>query len=684
MPIRRPPASADSTVSEMSTDSANQDPYGPSRSSNQAKAAQLLLGLACLWPLLLLLIPPSSDTSSGIHGDIDHLRSVTSSRITNNLSAKTSFLKEEMASLVHRTDVVGYGPDRPRVAVVITVPPLNDDVESPIVADERILQSAEEAVESIFLTADRNRIFIVTVVLDGRGKVGEFESKLQDIDAGKTRHRHGGQMHSHDHHKEWDERDASGNEKEVHAHSEKIHVVYNHETVGVVGSRKRGVHFINVLARKHEEAGLKSAEEDLIVVFMRCDGAFQEVEGERTWLDDVTDGLIVGGKDVMQPANAISFAVDFSSTDTEGNLQIHPLHPGEIQSINYAFHPIRDHATSQQMALGNGESYPTPLLLGGATAMRLETYNSLPASDEKLTNHYGADLEMSFNLWMCADGIDVLGGTTLARVLVNPSVISLKERGEISGPLFARLISTWMSGHGDDVYADAFFNTAAKEAAVESTSKADMGHIGIPKDKAKVARELQDETKRRKDLLVRISEEAKHTTSFPSGIGKKCRPFSWFIEHVVPNLMIHEDEEDEAEVRAVDMAVSEAIKKRGQKILPSKPLDEARMSIIARASPVKLAYVDVSGQHAEHPHKGALDEKGNFGYVHDETFLAKSPPAFEFKDDHDKEALCRKGGACTCISEMAFAMLCSCFLNTLLYVLFVAWLLTRSQLHNAY
>jgi hypothetical protein len=157
---------------------------------------------------------------------------------------------------------------------------------------------------------------------------------------------------------------------------------------------------------------------------------------------------------------------------------------------------------------------------------------------------------------------------------------------------------------------------------------------------------LEEETKRRRNLLVRIAEEAKHSTSLPSGIGKKCRPFSWFVEHVVPNLMIHEYGEAEAETAVLNPEISVAIKKRSQKILPSKPLDEARMAIIARASPVKLAYVDVSGQHAEHPHEGALDEKGNFGYVHDETFLAKSPPAFEFKDDREKEKLCKKGGVC--------------------------------------
>ncbi|KAL7520445.1 hypothetical protein ACHAWX_006249 [Stephanocyclus meneghinianus] len=671
IPIRRPPASSsESLVSEMSADSlveSRRDPYGPSTIgvgvNNQARTAQILLAVACLWPLLLLLIPPTNSSvgtknHGNLHADIDHLRSLTSSRISHNLSAKTKFLRDEMSSLLHRTDVVGYGPNKPRLAVVIVVPPAND--KDPSSRDDVVLKSAEKAVESVFRSTDRNRIFVVTVVMDGRGKVGSFESKIADIDAGRTRHRHGRRVHSHDHHEKWEE-ESHGDEskKEVHAHSEKIYTLYNHQTRGVVGSRKRGVHFINVLARKHEEAGLKSTEEDLIVMFLRCDGMFREEdEKERTWLDDVTDALIVGyegdvneetgvqqqRQEHQQPANAVSFAVDFTSTDTEGNLQVHEFHPGQVQSFSFGFHPIRDMATAQQMAMGNGESYPTPLLLGGVTAMRLETFNSLPASDDKLINHYSADLEMSFNLWMCADGIDVLGGATSARVLVDPQVLPLTERAELSGPLIARMVSTWMSGHGDDVYADAFLDIAAKEAAIESTTKAEGGDThGVPKDKARIARALEEETKRRRNLLVRIAEETRHSTSLPSGIGKKCRPFSWFVEHVVPTLMIHEYGEQEAETPALNTEISVAIKKRDQKILPSKPLDAARMAIIARASPVKLAYVDVSGQHVEHPHKGALDEKGNFGYVHDETFLAKSPPAFEFKDDSEKEKLCKKG-----------------------------------------
>ena len=40
---------------------------------------------------------------------------------------------------------------------------------------------------------------------------------------------------------------------------------------------------------------------------------------------------------------------------------------------------------------------------------------------------------------------------------------------------------------------------------------------------------------------------------------------------------------------------------------------------------------------------GGTDEQGNFGYVHDETALRLDPPPFQFKNDSDRERLCRKG-----------------------------------------
>jgi glycoprotein-N-acetylgalactosamine 3-beta-galactosyltransferase len=66
----------------------------------------------------------------------------------------------------------------------------------------------------------------------------------------------------------------------------------------------------------------------------------------------------------------------------------------------------------------------------------------------------------------------------------------------------------------------------------------------------------------------------------------------------------------------------------GKNIEPTKALRQTNKDIIATAQMVDLAYVDVTFDHEEDPHRGATDENGNFGYKHDETALKNSPPSF--------------------------------------------------------
>lgn len=557
-------------------------------------------------------------------------------------------LRDEMKSLLKRTDIVGYGSAKPRVAVVVVVPPPQTDSS---LEEQTILNGALESVESVFRTTDRNRLFIVTVVMDGRGKMGWFESKIQDIDSGKTAHRHGEEVHKHQKVDSKENVDKGENSVEHHAHSEKIHTIYNHASKGVSASRKEAVSFINILATKHEQAGLKSPEEDPILLFLRCDASLREFKGKRTWLDDVTDALVLGDEDtpvvhkasssrvkgtvasktiteeLSPPANAVSFVVDYSSADDEGNVEVRESELGEVFSFDDSLEGLLSSATGQQMSLSNGESYQTPVTQA-ATALRLDTYNNFPSHDEHLTNHFSADLELSFNLWMCADGIDILG-TSLARVVVDHSVLSPKEKTQIPGPLAARLTSAWMSGHDDEKYLNGILTSVATEAAEQ--------YLHLRGENAKDhtmthKRRLSDKTTELKHKLVRMASEAKQTATFPHGLESKCRPFSWYAQNVHPLMNF-----DKPELSA------SAAKEKAERLKPSVKLSDENMRILARASPVKLNYVDASGGHKVHPHRGGTDEQGNFGYVHDETALRLDPPSFQFKNDSDREKLCRKG-----------------------------------------
>jgi hypothetical protein len=202
-----------------------------------------------------------------------------------------------------------------------------------------------------------------------------------------------------------------------------------------------------------------------------------------------------------------------------------------------------------------------------------------------------------------------------------------------------------MSGHEDEAYADRTLSSVASSAASSWWQEGGMAERRPKNDRA-----LSDKTREMKNALVRIASEARQTASFPSGLEKKCRPFSWYARHVDPELEIRdggEDGEDDAPDPHASLerlpAAAGGGTTRDEKVPPSRPLDDARMAIVVRASPVKLKYVDASGGHVAHPHLGATDEDGAFGYVHDETALRLHPPPFEFKNDDDRERLCKKG-----------------------------------------
>ncbi len=638
----------------------------PLLSAAERHKATLSLAFACLWPLLVLLLlivsrhdgnPNSS--SRNINYDV------------NNVGIGGN---GEYDRMLMSPDGILQGSNKSRVAVVIVVPsppptpPTMSDELNHLQQTRRAIldNSALQAVESIFRTTHRHRIFVVVVVFDEGVGIEEkklFDVGLREIDnAGRPPQR---------------------KRNEDSYHPEKIFTIYNTQSIGVSASRRKAVQFINVLAGKHEESGSKSKEEDLILLFLRCDAQLREFDGNkvganvgdvadgRIWLDDVSDALLLtsssdenedgGGSRharLSPPANAISLVIDYSSiTDNVSNKNaIQPSKVGTTYSFDKTFHPIHSIASTQDMALANGMSYPTPLTGGAATALRLYTYNSLPSNDDGVvTNYYAADLELSFNLWMCADGIDILnddggGGETSrlrARVVVNPLVLSSTDVSELSGPMAARIVSAWMSGHDDGVYYAGILKAIADySASLWWHSKVVVGR-GVEEKRV-----LLDKAKEMEQTLVRIASEARLSPTFPSGLDKKCRPFSWYAQHVHTGLDFVEDGNKDGEAEEVnannphlDLIHQPVISKNadGTKILPSHPLDSARMAIISKASPVKLAYVDASGGHVAHPHMGATDENGVYGYIHDETALHNNPPQFTIKNDDERARLCKKG-----------------------------------------
>ena len=88
------------------------DPVG-----SDSSKARLFLGLACVWPLILLSILSSSSTSGG-------------PRPHFNASAIADKPALRFRKYLDRVDIVGYGPTHPRVAVVIVADDAQDVVSS--------------------------------------------------------------------------------------------------------------------------------------------------------------------------------------------------------------------------------------------------------------------------------------------------------------------------------------------------------------------------------------------------------------------------------------------------------------------------------------------------------------------------------------------------------------------------
>ena len=461
----------------------------------------------------------------------------------------------------------------------------------------------------IHSNTDIDRLFIVCAVLDGVESDPELLKQLTAIDQGALPHWHGLRPDMHK---------PGSKDANEEPHSKKIHVLFSKTKQGTAASRSDAVEFVSMLSKKHEQAGIKSQEEDLILLLIKAGSELTS----RKWLSPVTSALIVpppllGVEDptvALKVANAVSFGI-------EG------VADGKATAFDYSLMPILVAPSAKDMALSNGNSYPTPVVSGAATALRLATYQQLPAQDLSLTDEWQANLDLALNLWLCADGIDVIKD-----VIVQSSVLASQPMEPKDA---ARFAAAWM----DLKYATRVFE------AITKTHK-----------------EL---TRLEWDTML---AHVKGLENFPAGLQNKCRPFDWYVNEVNP-LMVVEDEvpgDKTEKPKAVPQVKEEKIilpdspleipkteeeeteplppppgeaKKETEKKEPSKerkkpakPIDAKRLALIQGAPQVNITYVDVSMGHVDFPHKGARFPNGTWGYVHDETALHRNPPKFEYPD----------------------------------------------------
>ncbi len=503
---------------------------------------------------------------------------------------------QSLRSKIHNfveSELVGYGPSHPRAAMILVA---TEDLSDP-------LDNMKKSIESILSHTDRNRIFVICAVFEKgvltKGQEKEAQAELDKLDKGTSSHWHGTVKHTHE------------NESASHKHGQKIKAMFLNGN-SVSASRHDAANYVQILARSHEEKGYKSPKEDIITVFIRPDS---EIETDH-WVDTVSNALI--GADDEKTSNAISFAS--SSTET--------ISEGETKSATLELKPIKSHASEDAMSLTQRQSYPTPVVDGAVTVMTLETFLNLPIYDDKLNSHFASDLEMSFNLWMCADGIDIV---TVLRAKTTLGVLQHKDKAGVSPTSAARLAHTWMGGNRH--------NIGKQVLHLVEKSGVDMASLSLDDTpdpvKGDVCRPFSWYTS---DVNVAMDKELRNLPRIIDKPRKRFVPPKKADEPEVkepkPPVDKPKIKEKEPEKKPLveesnpEKGASNETEEVGQK--PSKPLRETNKEIISTAKMVDLAFVDASGGNKEHPHMGALDENDQPGYIHDAAALHKNPPQFNF------------------------------------------------------
>eukprot|EP00532_Pseudo-nitzschia_australis_P011035 CAMPEP_0168230152 /NCGR_PEP_ID=MMETSP0140_2-20121125/15754_1 /TAXON_ID=44445 /ORGANISM="Pseudo-nitzschia australis, Strain 10249 10 AB" /LENGTH=1107 /DNA_ID=CAMNT_0008162207 /DNA_START=48 /DNA_END=3371 /DNA_ORIENTATION=+ len=530
------------------SNSSHIDPMGMSmmEPSKCVKNPRILLLVACLWPLAILSLFASSaqpiqpPSRLGVSSDSSASGSRALSIADNDINNSNHNAHLNWRSVLDRVDVMGYGPTHPRVAFVV----VGETKEALI-----------ESVKSIFSNTDMNRIFVVCAVLDdhqySRGSEKEHQGlvkKLRKIENGSVPHWHGLKRDVHKKNvnlktpKDENNEDDDEDEDEDKSHSPKVHVLFNtkQSKKGLAASRSDAAEFVQILVETHEKAGFKSPDEDLILVLMQGGTLFRD----HTWLNEVTPALIVppplmglrNQNVAMKLANAISFRV-------EGI--------GRRTSLDMRLSPVVEDAPSSDMNLSNGKSIPTPAFNGAAIAMRLGTFLNLPSlvspttsADTIAMDPWLANLELSLNLWLCADGIDILQDVEV----VSPPGGILFPQSSMSVGEVAKVATLWM----DDSFRELFFH------AYSSTMEDD--------DQYKATRLDWDTEVSNSRRLIKSED-----------LFKKCRAFDWYIMNVVKDTdfvdqlhSIDDSPEEEVEAAATEQPTDSLEKAHEVHIEPPK------------------------------------------------------------------------------------------------------------------
>lgn len=490
---------------------------------------------------------------------------------------------EAVAPVVY--DLVGYGShSNPRVAAVI----VSSQAESGKKEDEVVF----EAIQSLMEHTDRNRIFVVCAVLVGQYTEKEKE-KLQkralDINEGKTLHWHGDNFHSHS---------IPDAQHDIHHSSTKIHINFLEEE-SVDMARRYGAEFVDILRGQHLEQKIMDEKEKLLLLLLRSDARFLNEK----WLDTVSEALMPSSTQNI-PVSAVSLS---SITD------------GQMLALNDKLDATQSTVKTKDMMDGDGKFYSTPILLGPASVIPLDTFIDLIMLDvdndsNDLDSHFAADVHLSLALWLCQHGIHVLRQAHVEQV---SNKIHFSEHLSINSA--TKILSTWIKNNNlRNKIAKSRFNSVIVKKIIENNQYQDMKELSHCKSFDWFIENVNTEMK---PLLIASAKEKEEEF-------EKKRPES---------LVLDQDKKKEEKEHDTLVIVPEKEKKVVEKKKPMVELREINKDIVNKPKTYTLEYVDAANGFKEHPHLGARDANGKLGFVHDETALSKQSSDFIITPDEKKK-----------------------------------------------
>ncbi len=487
---------------------------------------------------------------------------------------------------------------RPRIAIVIPINKIESTTSSPIIP---LLAQSISSILSTIPSTDHDRILSITIITFH--KMDNELKALNDL---------------------------------VDNMNIPINVIFTEYKIGLNQDISDAVDGIQDLVTKLEKHGFKSPYEDITLLFMKV-GSQIVTNG---WLDVLSEALMgfeeeevevvhhhENGNEmnnVVKPANAISFRVEGSQV-------------GEIYAVNSKtllpeIMNIKNHLGLSSSLSSSSSSYPTPIIEGSVTAMKLQTYLMLPVKDGLINSFQAINIELSFNLWMCGDGIDILPQL----IVTKPPSSSQQQQpsiSESSTTSMSRLMETWLkiyvennNNNNMDPLHDRRHAKFRPASRVKMDIKSSLPSTNYCRDYKWYIETVKGESSLEYEKMLKgtLSDQRKHDRDEDHGIifpTKSLKEYGEILNSVTPISLSYDNSTRGTQPNKIDDGREEESHNQKEQENSNSSKKLAKEKTKKNKKEKIRRYVGISKTYA-------IDQNGNQDYVYNVTSLKSNPPNF--------------------------------------------------------